>query len=96
MKLPINNCVIPPLEGWKAHTWYLVDVAYSSNNPIHRSLLYTGFLNGGKDNDPGGYSQLVALNTPSPDGCSELRDAYYIKVIKKLFSSKELEKLKLK
>lgn len=48
---------IAPVGGWKERTYYIVTVQFSSSNPEHRAILYTGFLNG-PDNIPGGYSCL--------------------------------------
>lgn len=84
-----RGTVVPPSDGWEAHSWYLVEVAFTAGNPIHRSLFFTGFLNG-KYKTPGGYNQLVPLNTPGGEN-SEIHHTFYIKAIRKLFSSEELE-----
>ena len=64
-----------PKEGWKPHTWYLIDVAYRNTNPIHRAVLHTGFL----DNDePSSYNFIVA---PSY-GPVEYGSAHYLKPIR--------------
>ncbi len=77
-----NRLVIPPKGGWKESTWYIAEVSFAIGNPIHKSLLYSGFLTG-KDKEPGGYSALVAYTTPY-DGTSHLSDATYIKVLREL------------
>lgn len=48
-----------PKEGWKPRTYYVVEVQFNANNPKHRCILYTGFLNGSNDT-PGGYSGLFS------------------------------------
>jgi len=35
---------IPPDGGWKKNTYYVVDVAHSKVNVIHKAILYTGFM----------------------------------------------------
>ena len=45
----------PPPSGWQERTHYVVDVQWNSANPVHRAILYTGFMNG-PFATPGGYS----------------------------------------
>lgn len=35
---------IPPEEGWKEHSYYVVKISMYKNNPTHSAILYTGFL----------------------------------------------------
>jgi len=44
---PKQHHIIPPDGGWKAHTYYQVEVKWESNNPVHYALLAVGFLSGG-------------------------------------------------
>ena len=44
-----------PEEGWKERTFYLVDVSWNDNNPVHRAIFYSGLLNG-EDGEPGAYN----------------------------------------
>lgn len=74
-----------PDDGWKEHSWYLAEVSYNSSNPIHHSLLFTGFLNKGK---PAGYSCLIAENTGEKH---ELCEAIYIKPVCFLYCTRELD-----
>lgn len=71
--------IIAPVKGWEPQTYYLVKVAYSSHNIIHRSIFYSGFLNG-PNNTPGGYNEIW---TPFGDR-TNITNAYYLKVIRKL------------
>jgi len=72
---------------WKKNTWYLVDVSYRKTNPIHRALFFTGFLN--SDGKPGGYNMIISHSYgEKPFGYKE---AYYLKVIREIVSSKELQ-----
>lgn len=48
---------LPPEDGWKPSTWYVVRVAYRRDNPNHDALLFTGFLNA--DKTPGGYHCII-------------------------------------
>lgn len=44
MNLPTAKKVVPPTGGWKSRTYYVVDVACRSSNPIFRAILYVGFI----------------------------------------------------
>lgn len=56
---PKEKTVIAPEGGWRASTYYVVDVAYSKTNPIHRAIFYSGFLNGNSaGTEPGGYNAI--------------------------------------
>ncbi len=50
-----------PLEGWTENTYYVVDVAFNKDNPIHRSILYVGFTHQkqGWEGLRGGYTALM-------------------------------------
>lgn len=80
-----------PQDDWESQTWYIVDVAFNKNNPIHRSLFYSGFLNGidpqgNACNSPGGYNKVVA---GSYNGIP-IHDVYYMKIVKKIGNIEEL------
>lgn len=78
----------PDPKVWTPNTWYLVEVAFNKHNPIHRSMFYTGFLNG-KNDGPGGYSGFQAINYAGGDE-THISEAYYLKIVKRLFSTNEL------
>ena len=82
-----------PINGWEERTWYLVEVAYSPNNVIHRAMFFSGFLNG-EENSPGGYNGFVSIGGFYEEFL-ELSDAYYLKVLKKIFSEKDLDMIEL-
>ena len=63
-----------PLLGWLEKQWYVVEVAFSPGNPVHRALLYTGFLHNG---EPSSYAKDVAGSYES-DYCN----VYYLKSIR--------------
>ncbi|NOG70452.1 hypothetical protein [Roseicella sp. DB1501] len=46
-----------PHGGWRERAYYVVDVKFTHDNPEHKAIFYTGFLNGA-DKSPGGYSGL--------------------------------------
>jgi hypothetical protein len=68
----------PPEGGWKERTYYVVDVRMHLTNPVHRVIFYSGFLD---DGTPCGYNQLW-------HGVYEdrynIKDAYYLKAIRKI------------
>ncbi len=84
MRQPKTQTIIPPRGGWKEHTWYLVDVSYSKNNPIHRDLLYTGFL--GQQGQPQGYHALYAQGD-----CNGIQEVSYLKALKVVCCAKDYE-----
>ena len=57
----IKRTIHTPIDGWKERTWYLCDVAFSSTNPVHSIMYFTGFLT--EDGKPSGYSHLHSLNS---------------------------------
>lgn len=69
---------ITPEGGWEPQCFYVVEVAFSKNNPIHRSLFFSGFLS---DGYPAGYN---AIYNPSYETTHQLCETYYFKVIHKL------------
>jgi hypothetical protein len=93
MIFPESRGIIPPEQGWEERTWYLVEVSYTCVNPVHRSLFYSGFLNGNYPEKgkpfPGGYNCLVPLNGGGNN--DPIQRIYYLKVLKKLFTNKEIE-----
>ena len=62
----------------KPSTHYIVDVAYSSTNVIHRSIFYTGFLN--DKGVPSSYNGIFS------QGSQEKRfsDIYYMKIVSEI------------
>lgn len=65
--------------GWKQLTYYVVDVAFSANNPVHRRILYVGFLNGSKGPLSGGYTCL--MRDATGEDTSDLQKLHYLKPI---------------
>jgi len=79
-----KQTIIAPEDGWKPNSLYLVDVSYNPNNPVHRSYLYTGFLNG-KDGGPGGYHSIWNASYDP----LKIEDAYFLRAVR-LISENEL------
>lgn len=75
MQLQPKKEIIPPKDGWKESTHYIVDVSYSSGNPVHRSIFYTGFLDNGR---PCGYNVIF---NPTSD-LSHIGEVHYMKAIR--------------
>lgn len=70
----------PKDEPYKQSSWYLVEVSYNMGNPIHKALMFTGFLYNGF---PGSYSTLIAANGASNP--VDVNKAIYIKPIRLLY-----------
>lgn len=65
--------------GWKEQTYYVVDVAFKASNPVHRRILYVGFLNGAKGRPlSGGYTCLLRADGDDQDDPEKL---HYLKPI---------------
>lgn len=73
-----GECVALP-EGWKEQTYYVVEVSFGSHNPIHRAILYVGFINQMKGPLSGAYSNMFQA-TWEPE-VQHPHEAYYIKAI---------------
>ncbi len=71
-------------HGWKADTLYLVDVSYSSGNPVHKAFLHVGFLN--KDGTPGSYSEIWCNTYEHSHRFSE---AHYLRALKVLHNEED-------
>jgi len=74
-----------PEGGWEESTWYLVEVAYSRYNIIHRALFFSGFLHEG---EPTGYNQFVSAGYENE--LLTYDQACYLKVIRKVVNASEL------
>ncbi|HLD90731.1 MAG TPA: hypothetical protein VI911_06940 [Patescibacteria group bacterium] len=68
-----------PEEGWKEKTYYVVEVAFSENNPVHRGIFYSGFLHKAQ---PGGYNAFAMF--VESERSLKITDAYFIKVIREI------------
>ena len=73
----ITRLEIPPIDGWKPDTYYIVDAAFSNQNPIHRRIFYTGFPKYGKSNAYACITSPVWHN-------EDILDWYYIKAIREI------------
>lgn len=79
MKMPPKDqTILGPKDGWKEQRFYLVELAYSRYNPIHRSIFFSGFLNKGK---PGAYNCIF---NPTYNGMYRINDLHYLKIIEEL------------
>lgn len=77
--------IIPPTDGWKPQTWYLVDVKFFPTNPRHRQLFYSGFLIREKESlYPGGYNGFAHVEDDP-----QIQDVHYLRVIREVCSREE-------
>jgi hypothetical protein len=70
---PTARTIIPPIGGWKAQTWYIVEAAFRTTNPVHDYIFFSGFLN---NDEPAGYNHFDTEDNP------EFHEAHYLKVKK--------------
>lgn len=80
MRLPTKKEIIPPAEGWKEKTLYLVEMSYLAAEPIRQAYLCVRVLNG-EDGGPDHYSGVWygSYDVPAAFG-----GVHYLKVIKVL------------
>lgn len=71
---PNKQQIIPPANGWKAQSLYLVEVAFNDANVIHTAIFYTGYLTDGK---PSGYNELCLY-----DDKYTISDVVYLRALK--------------
>lgn len=92
---------IPPEGGWQNQTYYVVDIAWRDSNPVHRAILYVGFVPSTPPKVPhfpqlaGGYTCIMQdMATYMVDGISFscVQHAYYIKAIAAIPGIGALEK----
>ncbi len=81
-----KGTIIKPSGGWEEQTYYIVDVAFSAVNVIHRTIFYSGFLSS-LEGDPSGYNLFV-----HSEDTLTIEDAYYMKVIIKINLGPDMEK----
>ena len=74
-----HSTIIPPPGGWLPSRYYVVEVAYGMNNPIHKVIFYTGFLND-ETGDPAGYNCILSACTN--DEVLTIEDAWYLNAVK--------------
>ena len=82
--------MVPPKGGWKADSWYIVEVCFDSGNPIHTSMFYTGRID-----EKGMPSHGNAIYHTAPGSTYEeaqgFHQAYYIKALKLVASPSDME-----
>lgn len=83
MSMPDERTILEPEGGWEENSWYQLEVSFRPGNPAHLALLYTGFLNGlrndRKKGSPGGYHMLV---NPTWERNRLISDLHYMRPIK--------------
>jgi len=70
---PKERTIIPPADGWKPQTYYIVEASFSTTNPMHDYVFFSGFLNG-KEETPGGYNHFDIT-----EDYMEIHKAHYLK-----------------
>lgn len=75
-----TQLILGPGAGWKAQTYYIVNVSYSENNVIHKALFFTGFLNNGK---PGSYN---SIHCPGYERPHRIEEVYSLEVKHELYT----------
>lgn len=81
-----EQIIKPPPNGWLPRTWYLVDVSFSPQNPKHRALFYTGFLQ--ENGTPGGYNTIIAGNG-GYDRPYGIHDIYTLSVVREIVNEED-------
>lgn len=81
--------MVPPEDGWKPQTWYLVEVSYRPSNPMHKALFFTGFLD--EDGLPAGYSGVTPMNYAPTEPADNWRSIHYLRALHPILNINELE-----
>jgi len=84
-----TQTIIPPADGWKPNTLYLVKVAYNRANPIHKALFYSGFLT--DKGQPGSYNGVMQRlpNVHEVEFDPPIDQVPYLEVVRELVSEDE-------
>lgn len=72
---PSMGGIFAPENGWKPSAYYIIEIAYHEHNPIHKSILYTGFLN--NKGEPDSYNGVFLQG----DVENNFSNAYYLRPI---------------
>jgi len=72
-----KGTTVPPKGGWKASTYYIVEVAFSSCNVIFKTLFYSGFL---VEGEPSAFNGILSTQSDA----HRLKDTYYLKAVEEL------------
>lgn len=76
-EIPGGRCgVVPPSIGWSERSYYVVDVAMASHNPVFRAILYTGILNA--SGEPSAYASLF---WGGHDSTCHFNQVYYLRAL---------------
>jgi hypothetical protein len=71
-----KRSIIPPIDGWKRDSYYIVDVSFCKANPIHRKIFYVGFVD--SNGNPSSYNMFFSQDRLT------IKDVFYLKVIKEI------------
>lgn len=59
--------------------WYVVEVSFAPNNPVHLSILYAGLVS--REGDPGPYHYVTH---PTHDQRHTIHDLHYLRILRDL------------
>lgn len=81
---PKERTIRTPEGGWKERTYYVARVADNPNNPIHRAIIYSGFLSdaGRISEKPGRFA--VALNACYVNESVPFDNLHFVEVVREL------------
>lgn len=65
---------------WEENTYYVVDVAFTKTNPMHRKIFFSGFLSA--DKKPQGYNGFARFGRS--DEALDYQDIHSIKIVRKI------------
>jgi hypothetical protein len=74
---PKERGIFAPVGGWIEHSYYVVELSVTRNNPVWQCLLYTGFL--GTYGEPGGYSGFITHGGSDGDSAIDYDRVHYLK-----------------
>lgn len=86
-ELPPCRALLAPEGGWKEQTHYVVEVAFFRSNPVHRRILYVGFVPDARNPLTGGYTSLLCRKDDDLDWMPTT--LYYLKPVCEIPEMKE-------
>lgn len=75
--------IIPPADGWKPNTVYIVNVSWNGNNPIHQAILHTGFIT-----DRGEFGGYCEVWQNSYESSYQANHCHYLEFVRELATLK--------
>ena len=91
---PKERRIIIPIGGWIDRAFYVVEVAFSETNPVHRQIFYTGIVDQENEYKPGKYNEIWCATCEDPvtyDDVFYMRPVHFIGKMSRDYVGLDLE-----